>query len=638
MCGILGYWGNIDEGSFDEAFQALAHRGPDGSGKFQFHRLRLGHHRLAIQDLSEHASQPMHSPSGRFVISFNGEIYNHVELRKSKLAEIAFNTGSDTETILAGWEKYGPEWIRQLNGMFAFALLDKVENTLYLARDPNGIKPLFYFKESEGFGFASEMPALLKLWKGPQSLSPEALRNYLLFLFAPGGQTPFRHIHALPPGSMLALPLEGNTAKAAPMSFVAPLPYSPKNAASPSKLVKQFRETFFSAVNRQLISDVPLAFLLSGGLDSSAILAAVRTLYPNRPLTAFTLKSMSLQDSEGLADDLHYARQVAKQLNVTLVEVEADIDPQASFDAMVKTLGLPLADAAALHLDILCTAAAKQGFKVLIGGWGGDELLSGYRRHQMLGYSWAYRLLGPLTGLTHRVGNRIPTNSLLLRRLKKVLLSIGPTKRKSLQNLFTWLPESEVTELFAKKSHPEIFQSPFVFFDLLDQQLPQKLGDLDRMLQWDWATYLVDNNLHYADAMSMKHGVEIRVPFLDHELVAFARTMPERFKMRGQTTKYMLRIAMKEYLTHEVIYRPKTGFGGPVRQWIKEAMHEKMNDYLGEEQLKAREIFNFAAIQKLIKHNADGKEDASYTLWALLAMESWMQQFMDQSMKETIRP
>lgn len=626
MCGILGYWGDIDEQAFELAFKALAHRGPDGAGQFRHEKLRLTHHRLAIQDVSDRAAQPMLSPSGRFVLVFNGEIYNHLELRRTKLSEVDFKSTSDTETILAGWEKYGQEWIKELNGMFAFALLDKQEHSLFLVRDPNGIKPLFYFLEEECFGFASEMPALLAIRKGELSLSSEALRNYALFLFAPGGKTPIEKIQALPPGAVLALPLSGSLGKVEPQSYAPAPAFLPKRPESFSVLTKQFHDTFFAAVNRQLLADVPVAFLLSGGLDSASIMPAVRAMHPHRALTAFTLHSKDLTLSEGLVDDLHYARLVAKQLNVSLVEVEAEVDPNLAFDPMIKTLGLPIADAAAIHLDILCAAAAKQGYKVLIGGWGGDELLSGYRRHQMVKYARILNWIGPISGPIHWLGKAIPHSTPFFRRVKKAMLSVGPTKRQSLLNLFAWLPELEVEALFSEKCRKQFKATPFDFFTQQEAYLPENLGDLDRLLHWDWTSYLVDNNLHYVDAMSMKHGVEIRVPFLDHELVAFARTLPEALKMKGSTTKYILRKSMEAYLPHEVIYRPKTGFGGPVRKWINEELKTKMEDYLSEESIKKRGIFDFYEVQKLVEDNRNGLRDAAYTIWELLAIEAWCRQ------------
>ena len=628
MCGIIGAIGYKEVNS-KSVLSTIGHRGPDSQGCFEEQNIFLGHVRLSIQDLSDLGRQPMVDSSGRYVVIFNGEIYNHFEIRQKLSNKYNFLSSSDTETLLYGYIEYGEEILKLLNGIFTFAIYDKIKKEVFIARDQFGVKPLYYYQKDGKFLFGSEIKSFLEFEEFDKSVSMEALVNYITFLWSPGECTAFSNVKKVSPGHYIRISLAKPELPIFHQYYEIPFlgKYSPK---SEPELIEELDLKLFKAVQRQLLSDVPVAFFLSGGLDSSAIVAMAKRVLPNQRLRCYTINSSDGDDGD-FSEDLHYARIVAKHLDLDLVEVDANVDILSNFDKMVYHLDEPQADAAPLNVLNICARAKKDGYKVLIGGTAGDDLFSGYRRHQALEYEEYIRFLPNfLLRKIKSTFNKMKSNNAIGRRLKKLTLNLDLSKPDRMYGYFEWLPLHVSKDLFSSKSKIIIgeYKPKNLFFNLL-KGIPDEESDLNKALFWEMKTFLPDHNLNYTDKLSMAIGVEVRVPFLDIDLVEFSTTIPPQFKMKGNTTKYILKKLMERYLPKDVIYRSKTGFGAPVRQWITHDLDKKITADLSIDAINRRGIFDAEKIQQLIKSNNKGTIDASYSIWALLAIESWYKKFVD---------
>jgi asparagine synthase (glutamine-hydrolysing) len=630
MCGIIGAIGYKDLDS-KSILSTIGHRGPDSQGFFAEQNIFLGHVRLSILDLSDLGSQPMIDSSGRYVMIFNGEIYNHLEIRQKLGNKYSFLSSSDTETLLYGYIEYGEAILQLLNGIFAFAVFDKVKDEVFIARDQFGIKPLYYYHKDGKFLFGSEIKSFLGFKEFDKSVDFSALVNYITFLWSPGERTAFSNVKKLSPGHFIRI----STAKPNSPVFrqYYDIPFLGKySSKSEADLIEELDSRLLRAVQRQLLSDVPVAFFLSGGLDSSAIVAMAKRILPNKRLRCYTINA-SDGDDEGFSEDLLYARKVAKHLDLDLVEVDANVDIVSNFDRMVYHLDEPQADAAPLNVLNICERAKRDGYKVLLGGTAGDDLFSGYRRHQALEYEAYIRILPKfLLRMIKYAFSKLKSNNAMARRLKKLTSNLDVSKLERMYGYFEWLPLHVTKNLFSSESKILIdeYTPKKLFFNLL-KNIPEEKSELNKALYWEMKTFLPDHNLNYTDKLSMATGVEVRVPFLDIELVEFSTTIPPHIKMKGNTTKYILKKLMESYLPKDVIYRAKAGFGAPVRQWITHDLDKKINSYLNTDAINRRGIFDAEKVQELIKANREGLIDASYSIWGLLAIESWHRKFVDKN-------
>jgi asparagine synthase (glutamine-hydrolysing) len=629
MCGIVGGIGfsNVDE---EKILSFINHRGPDSSGFYKQDFLFFGHTRLSIQDLSENGNQPMFSDDRRFVIIFNGEIYNHLEIRNELLADREFKSTGDTETVLYSYIKYGVSILEKLNGIFAFSIFDSGTNEIIIARDHFGVKPLYYYNKNDLFLFGSELKSFLP-FKIDLSFCPEAIFNYISFLWSPGDNTSFKYVKKLLPGNYIKFRVDEQI-NVKPKSFYKLNYPKKKSTNSEEQLINELEILLLKAVERQLLSDVPVGFFLSGGLDSSILVAMARRLNPELQLKCFTIDvGESNASIEGFSDDLYYAKKVAGYLNVDLSIVNANFDIVELFDKMIWHLDEPQADAAPLNVLKIAGIARDQHIKVLIGGTAGDDLFSGYRRHQALNIEKYIKILPTfMVSLVQGTVKLLPSHLPVFRRLKKLVSNLHTTPIKRQLSYFLWLPENTVHSLFSADWKESIKNyDPFEYFYQIGNEFDKDANDLDRMLFWELKTFLVDHNLNYTDKLGMAVGVEARVPFLDLDLVEFSQSIPTSMKMRGKETKYILKKVAERFLPHDVIYRPKTGFGAPVRKWITSDLQPMIDERLSIDRIKARGIFNPDAVWDLINQNKSGKIDASYSIWALLAIESWCMQFVD---------
>jgi asparagine synthase (glutamine-hydrolysing) len=629
MCGIVGGIG-YKTWNTDKLLSSISHRGPDSNGYFLDSELFLGHTRLSILDLSENANQPMFSEDRRYVIVFNGEIYNHLEIRADLEIEHNFKSSGDTETILYAYIKYGPEFLERLNGIFALVIYDSITREIFIARDQIGVKPLYIYQDSNCFLFASEIKAFLSC-NINKELNPEAFANYLTFLWSPGSAIPFKHVTRLLPGHYLKFKMADfrttKSVKYYQLAFTGK--YSP---LSELQLINILEEKLIKAVKRQMLSDVPVGFFLSGGLDSSLIVAIAKKLYPEVRYPCFTINTEPWNGGmEDFKLDLYFAKKVAELLKVDLHIVNADLEIVKDFDKMIWHLDEPQSDAAPLNVMNIAALAKSRGIKVLLSGAGGDDLFSGYRRHQAINNEKYFRLLPVfIRKLITNITRSIATDTIVLRRIKKGLKDIDKTTSQRMAGYFHWLPSDVMKSIFSAewKEKLEKYNSD-QYFEILNLEIPEEKSPLNRMLYWEMKTFLVDHNLNYTDKMSMSTGVEVRVPLLDMELIEFSQIIPPELKMKGHETKYILRKVAERYLPPEVIYRPKTGFGAPIRKWVINDLDEMINERLSPERIKNRGLFDAEKVWQLINDNKKGKIDASYSIWSLLAIESWMQQFVD---------
>lgn len=633
MCGIVGKIGQ-DIADVNSYLASIEQRGPDSKGLFQDGNVFLGHTRLSIQDLSENGNQPMFSADGRYVIIFNGEIYNHWEIRESMLTDQNFRSTGDTETVLYACIRYGTSILNKLNGIFAFSLYDRHTGEILIARDHFGVKPLYYYQKGDYLIFSSEIKALLN-GNIDKTVNVNALVNYLSFLWSPGEMTPFKFVKKLLPGHYLQFSTRSLPTDLQPVQYFFSSFNGQYSTASEQKLIDELDILLQAAVKRQMLADVPVGFFLSGGLDSTLLVAIARKLYPERNLPCFTI-DVGDWDADGMnrenfTNDLDYARRAAEILNVDLKEIKADINIIEDFDRMVWSLDEPQADAAPLNVLNIARLARENGIKVLIGGTAGDDLFSGYRRHQALRYEKIFSLVPKsIRSLIKWFIHLLPTNMTFGRRLRKITANLDEKPSNRMKGYFEWLPISAVKKIFTPDLAIEIAEyDPTVYFDNLLQEIPHEKSSLNQMLFWELRTFLVDHNLNYTDKMTMAVGVEARVPYLDLDLVAFSQKLPPKLKMKNGVTKYLLKKVAERYLPHDIIYRPKTGFGAPVRRWITQDLHTMIEDRLSSENLKKRGIFDADEVWKLIKDNKAGKIDASYSIWSLLAIDSWYKQFVD---------
>ena len=628
MCGIAGFHGAFDPQRLARMSKVIAHRGPDDRGEWYSPNLRVGlaHRRLAIIDLSPSGHQPMTDAAGTVVIVFNGEIYNFRELRSELESQgVGFRGHSDTEVLLALYRARGEGMLSLLNGIFAFAIYDEADQTLFLACDAMGVKPLYFNESPDGFVFASELKALVAFGVAA-SLDVSALARYLGFLWSPGGATPLKGVSRLGPGEALRVQ-DGRVVRRqrwAPSTWMeSPL------AMDSAEAIRQVRAGLRTAAHRQMVADVPVGAFLSGGLDSSAVVAMAREVSPD--IACFTIDTGPVRVA-GVINDLPYARLVAKHLSVKLHEIRLDSSRMvADLQRMVFQLDEPLADPASLNVLYISELARQHGVKVLLSGAGGDDLFSGYKRHRalMLERYWTW-LPGAARQALRRMSSRLSQKAALSRRLTKAFVHADLPPDQRLVGYFLWADAARVRGLFAPQ-HRNALGDNNMAAPLADYHgtLPPGLPPLQRMLALEQRFFLADHNLPYTDKMSMAAGVEVRVPFLDRDLVRLANGLPPEFKQRGVEGKWVLKKAMEPYLPRDVIYRPKTGFNAPWRHWLHHELRGWVRDILSADTLRRRGLFDPKAVAALVADDDAGRVDASFTILSLMCIETWCREFMD---------
>lgn len=632
MCGICGIAlpagssRRLDQPLLERMTNAIAHRGPDGAGVFIQDGIGLGHRRLSIVDVALGA-QPMSVAGGAVQIVYNGEVYNHPSLMPVlQAAGVHYRTHCDTETILHLYERDGRDVPTHLRGMFAFAIWDARSRELLLARDRFGVKPLYYVHHPDGsLYFGSEIKALLAGGAVTPALNLAAFPDYLANHGTSGDDTLFEGVRRLPPGHTLVWK-DGRI----DIRRYWSLSFSPAaiDRRPDHVLVDEYRERFRESVRLRLMADVPLGMFLSGGIDSAAITAMMSTLV-DEPIRTF-----SVAFAEREANELAYARLVARRYRTDHHEIT--VTPDQFFGAlpsMVWHEDEPIAHPSSIALNFVSRLAAERVMVVLTGE-GSDETLGGYGRYRYTVWNMALgRAAAALTGpVGRRAGaalvDRLPRGSRWQNRLRRTALTRPPTLDALYFDNFAVFDRAMIGELLAPPLRTALAGvDPYAAAHAL--LASTDAGSLlNRLLHADLFTYLHEL-LMKQDQMSMAASIESRVPFLDHPLVEFTARLPEHLKLRGRTTKYVLRAAMKDWLPPEILSRRKMGFPVPVGRWFRQGHRGLVDDYVLGERARQRGLFDPFTVHRLVEEHAASLRDHSERLWALVNVEIWHRIFID---------
>ena len=626
MCGIVAISSTPDQSyPLNQVLQAIEHRGPDDLGTYvsKSADCHLGHVRLSIIDLSAAGHQPMFDRSGRYVISFNGEIYNYQELKRALEKDyggIGWKGHSDTEVIVEGVAREGVEFLGKLNGIFALALYDQQEQKLHLLRDPLGIKPLFVTEQSGAIFFCSELKGLMVIPELKRSLRLDSFAEQLGFMYVPEPYTLYQEFSKVEPGVCITYQKGVCVAQ----KYLFPKLWDVEPYVSEDEAIKAFQSTFAKAVERQLIADVPVSLFLSGGLDSSAI--AWQAV--NGQATIQDAYTISFSDDDQKydlqTDDLRYARQMADYLGIKLQVITAKKSFLSLLPNLIHFMEDGFSDPAAINTYLISTHAREQGVKVMLSGQGADEFLGGYRRY--LAERMLRSIPAPLLNLLSKLEKLLPVQmpgrlNAFNRRLRRFSQLAGKPVRLRILGMYSWATPNQIRELFVEPPDIDFGEA---FIELLDSYHEREI--VDAMLALDYHYALMSLNLCYTDRMSMATGVETRVPFLDFDLIRVMNSIPANLKVKGREGKYLLKKAMEPYLPHDVIYRSKAGFGLPIRSWLSRD-DELLKCYLDGDRLKQQGLFNEHVVSQLIKEQMSGAKDHSYLLMTLLVQQVWLDNY-----------
>jgi asparagine synthase (glutamine-hydrolysing) len=644
MCGINGLVNVGDRETLARMTAVQAHRGPDDSGLWE-QRLpdgscfALGSRRLAILDLSPAGHMPMCNDARTLWITYNGEIYNFQALRAELEANgHRFHSHTDTEVVLRLYQEEGPECVKRLNGMFAFAICDlrSAKPELFLARDHFGVKPLYYAQRGDGLAFASELKALLQVPGIESELDPDSLHPYLTFLWVPEPRTMFRGIHKLPAGHY-AIFRDGELT----LTKYWDLEFPAENAAysgSEEELAEELRQRFQCAVTNQMVSDVPIGAFLSAGLDSSSIVALM-TQATRKPVRTYTITfPEKYRVGENTLDDPAVPARLCRRLGCENHQIVVEPDVADLLPKIAWHMDDPTADPAIIAAYLVCREASKSS-TVLLSGVGGDELFAGYRKHVAHYWGEAYRRIpGPLRGLFSSVINSFGSlrgsqlrGSLRLAR-KMTRTGTLPAPERFVANC-TYMDARQKAALYSRELLQDVGNSDPVLRHWESFTRVQNTDFLNQMLYLDSKIFMPSLNLNYNDKMSMASSVEVRVPFLDRRLAEFAaQRIPPRLKLKGKilpATKYIFRKAMQDILPSEVLNQPKAGFAIPVDYWLAHDLREMVDDLLSASRIRNRGLFRPAAVRNLVDEHRQGRRDWSMQIWQFLTLEIWMQTFVD---------
>lgn len=633
MCGICGYalsGGSrpIDGTVLDAMRDSMAYRGPDSCGRIVGERFGVGHRRLSIVDVGG-GHQPMSSDDGSLHIVYNGEVYNHLELRRMLEGRgHQYRTTCDTETVLRLYEEDGPAAVRKLRGMFAFGVWDDDRGELFLARDRLGIKPLYYVHTDEGsLYFASEIKALLAMEKFRPELNMNSLPDYLANHAPSGAETLFAGIRRLPP----AHTLRWFNGEVELRRYWDVAHETGVNRRPDSELIRSFAELFRESVRIRLMADVPLGAFLSGGIDSTVITGVMSELV-REPVKTF---SVAFADRE--ANELEYARLAARTFGTEHHEVM--LGPERFFQllpAMIWHEDEPLAHPSSIPLHAVAELASEH-VKVVLTGEGSDELLGGYGRYWKTLYNVKLgQSFQRFTGTRLRRGirtaiQRLPAGS-ARSKLLRTFLSIPPDLQSIYFDNFAVFSRSRQADLLTPEARDRIADSadggdPYVNMQaFLDRTTSGSM--LQRLLYVDLHGYLQEL-LMKQDQMSMAASVESRVPFLDHRLVEFAAALPDHMKLRGRTTKYILRRAFADLVPERILNRSKAGFPVPLATWLRGPYRHVVDEYVLHPRVKERGIFDPENLRVLVAEHDSGKFDHSERLWSLINFEHWYRMYIE---------
>ncbi|HQH26440.1 MAG TPA: asparagine synthase (glutamine-hydrolyzing) [Oligoflexia bacterium] len=630
MCGIAGivdYASSPTVDFVDRMVDLLTHRGPDDRGTYLDGPLGFGMRRLSIIDLST-GHQPICNEDRTLWIVFNGEIYNFLQLRQDLLDKgHKFSTQTDTETIIHLYEEYGTDCVSKLQGMFAFAIYNRQAQSLFIARDRFGIKPFYYSWNGERFLFSSEMKSLLADNKLRRKLNCDAVAQYFTFLYVPGDETLFAGIKKLLPGHTLTLDGRNLTvAQYYSLTSIQP----DYTGCSTEDWVTRFLDFGAETIKKHLISDVPLGAFLSGGIDSSLVVAVMSRLI-DRPVNTF---SIGYEIDGASFDELRYAKIVAEYYQTNHRELL--ITPQmaaCSLPVMLSRLDEPIGDASVIP-NYLLSEFARRHVTVVLSGLGGDEVCAGYERYLGAVLAERFSFLAPFFSCAAvRWGvSKLPDSKTGLHfpeRLKRFVASCSLPVEQFYFQLISKFNQEEQQRLFSSDFRVTLKHNTST--QIYDRYWQSSAGFslLRRLMKMDIDSYLADDLLSLSDRASMAHSLEMRVPFVDHQLVEFFWKMPDNMRLRGFNKKFLLKKVAEKLLPREVIYRRKQGFSVPLTVWFRGSLNSYLRDMLSEQNLESLGLFNQAYIQQLLDEHEKRARNHDEKLFSLLAFVVWYNAFFE---------
>ncbi|HSX41726.1 MAG TPA: asparagine synthase (glutamine-hydrolyzing) [Candidatus Saccharimonadales bacterium] len=629
MCGIAGKAltgsGEVTTAELEQMGQAIIHRGPDDSGTYVSpdKKVGLSFRRLAIIDLSMRGHQPM-IYRNRYWIVFNGEIYNYQALKADLVKDgYAFRSQTDTEVIMALYDKYQEKVVEHLRGMFALAIYDEQEKTLFCARDRVGKKPFKYFYDGKVFLFASELKAILTQKEYHKAPDYEAIHHYLTYQYVPAPLTGFVGIKKLEPGHWLKLNLQTATIK---IERYWRLDYSEKLELSEAEWKKRIMTKLDESVAIRMMSDVPLGAFLSGGIDSSAVVALMSRHSKNK------VKTFSIGFKEARYNELPYARQVAEKFKTDHTEFIVSPDAVETLPLLVRHYEEPYADSSALP-SYYVSKLTRQHVTVALNGDGGDENFAGYSRYSVQKFALAYDRFWLLHQLLAQPAatafSRIVKNT-FTERAERFARTMSKDYARRYVNYICYFTNEAKAKLYSpafKAQMTGINSEDHLAAKFAESQTPD---ELDQTLYADFTTYLPDDLLAKVDIATMAVSLEGRSPFLDHELLELTAKMPFELKLKGRDQKkYILKEALRGLIPDEVMFRPKMGFGVPIEAWFRDDLRQYTRHVLLGPKLKKRNLFNQAALHDILDGHEKTKVNHANQIWALLTLELWFEEYFD---------
>jgi asparagine synthase (glutamine-hydrolysing) len=601
----------------------IAHRGPDATGTWSHQddrvAVQLGHRRLSIIDLSTAADQPL-SKHG-LTLSYNGELYNYRELRAElSTSGVRFTTKSDTEVVLEAWRCWGPGALGRFRGMFAFALFDQGTGDLILARDPLGIKPLYYLPRGDGVIFASELKALVAAAGSELRIEPGSLVASMLYYWVPDQRCAIDGVQKLPGGSWAHFRPDGRSSV---QHYWRVADVAAEAAAGPPADLGPVIE---ESVAAHLVSDVPVSSFLSGGLDSSIVTVLAHQAEAGIDAYTITFRPED-QRLEAMPDDAVYARKVAARFGIDLHEIEISPNIVDLLPRMVDVLDEPIGDPAAINTLLMCEAARERGIKVILSGMGADELFGGYRKHLACLMASRYcNLPGPARAAVRSTVDRLPVTvrgrGLRYARWAKRFLTFAElSEEPRFRRSYTMYDPDGLAALVSPDLAGYVDQVVQEHADVYnDNSLPD---EVNRMCLADTRMFLPGLNLAYTDRASMAASVEVRVPFVDPVVARAAFSFQGSTKIRRRQGKVALKRAAESWLPHEIVHRPKASFSAPLRAWVRGDLQEVIRDVLVGGELVESGMIRRDALSRLIQDEQAGREDRSKQIWQLLTLELW---------------
>lgn len=609
MCGITGYLSNNNSISKDDLIAMtcqVSHRGPDAEGYFSDDLVGLGHRRLSILDLSSSANQPMVSACGNYIIVYNGEIYNYKELALKY--NLKLKTTGDTEAILEAFVKKGPEVFQEYNGMFALAIYDKQKRKLYITRDRIGIKPLFYFWDGTNFIFSSELKSIARLKKiSLGGINKSAVSDFLYLGFIPEPDTIYNNVKKFPTGHYAEVDASNFTLKE----------YWSLTDQISNEIISDFNEAkaelknlIESSVQYRLISDVPYGIFLSGGIDSSLLTAV------SSKVSKETVKTFSIGFKENKFNELEYARQVASYFKTEHHEfVVTYKDAYELIPQLIDLYDEPFSDSSSIP-TLLVSKLAKQYVTMTFSGDGGDELFYGYGA-----YNWAKRLNNPFYKSL-----KLPL---------KVLLSLGNSRYQRASHMFNDVSAKRIKShifsqeqyLFSEKELADLITPEYNVSFGFDEDFPglkRKLQPEEEQALFDVKFYLKDDLLVKVDRATMWHGVETRVPLLDHRIVGYALNLDPKLKLNGKDTKYILKQILYDYMPESFFNRPKWGFAIPLKDWLKNELSYLIDEYCSKSVIEEFNVVNYKKVSQLVSEFRNGKDYLFNRIWLIILLHDWL--------------